>query len=544
MSKLNMLEHCPTRSLPKSDNFLFSATMTRWRYLIIGLVLAFAPGLANAESALRVVIPAMPAQLDPHLAVTRTEHILARELFVGLTTLDAAGKVVAGLAENWTVSPEGDVYTFTLRDDLSWSDGQTLNATTIVKSFERALDPITAAPFFAQLLTIKNAEGFRLGTLGSGEKLGIVARDRRTVEFRLSAPSHRFLQVLAQPIAMPVPLHLMAKAKSEWATPGSLTGNGAYRLNKTADGYGLIKNSKFYAAPSVAIETIELRAMAERQSTISALQKGEADLVMGFTAEPHSGRPANKITIEGEGLDVYQLLINITHAPLSQRELRHALGMVIDRAEMIKVLQMGGAEPAFNVVPSPPYSPLRAPYAKLSRNDRRIVAEALLLDVNPAATAPLRFVYPAGSVHQAIAEFVAKAWMELGFKVDLTARDDAAFEQVVLAGEFDIAVSPCWQQAATVDAALNPFGQTAGPWNATRYRELSFDQFMTNADTETSAEFYMGQLRQAEGVLIEDQVSWPLVFYPTTVLTHTKWGGLVPNTAQTHLLRYLTPPAR
>ncbi len=518
--------------------------MDRWRFLLfsfLAIALAWA-WPSHAQTALRLGLHSLPVQLDPHLAVTRSEQILARELFVGLTTLDPEGKVVPGLAESWSISPEKEVYTFTLRDNLAWSDGQALNATTIVKSFERALDPTTLAPFAAQLLTIKNAEKFRLGTLGPGEKLGITARDQRTVEFHLNAPSQRFLQLLAQPVAMPVPLHRMTKSKVEWATPDSVIGNGPYTLTPESVGYGLSKNQQFFA-PAV-FEKIELRAFASLPEASDALRKNEIDLVFGFTAEPRSDRPQNRISIEGEGLDSYLLLANVSHPPLDSRELRHALGMVIDRAELIKSLRLDGAEPAFNIVPAPPYSPFRAPYAKLNRADRRIVAEALLLDIDPSHIPPLRLVYPMGQMHQAIAEFVAKAWRELGFKVDVMARSESAYEQALRDGNYDAAVATAWQQAATLDSILSGYSQGAGPWNATRYREQMFEQSLTNADIEIAPEFYVGLLRQAEGVLIEDQVAWPLLFYPAGVIAKAKYTGLSPNAAHIHLLRYLAPAPR
>ena len=216
--------------------------------------------------------------------------------------------------------------------------------------------------------------------------------------------------------------------------------------------------------------------------------------------------------------------------------------MVIDRAELIKALRLESAEPAFNMVPAPPYSPFRAPYARLNRADRRIVAEALLLDIDPSRIPPLRLVYPVGQIHQAIVEFVAKAWRELGFKVDLIGLSESAHEQALRDGDFDAAVAIAWQQAATPESTLNSYGQAAGPWNATRYRELMFDQSLTNADIEIAPEFYTGLLRQAEGVLIEDQVAWPLLFYPANVMAKAKYSGLSPNAAHIHLLRYLAPP--
>jgi oligopeptide transport system substrate-binding protein len=503
--------------------------MSRWFNIAVFMMGMLAAGVSYAASVLRVGLPALPATLDPHLALTRSDHILARELFTGLTTFDPQGKIVPGLAESWTISPDGLVYTFMLRDKLVWSDGQALDAATIVKSIERALDPATNAPFAAQLLLIKNAESFRLGILPPSEKFGLVARDRRTVEFRLSVPSQRFLQILAQPVASPVPLRRIKDLPQAWAAPEAIVGNGAYVLRASPQGYALSKNPRFFAAQSVGVESVDVSVLATVDAAAAALGEGSIDLALGFTSAPRAGRATHLVSVEGDGTDVYQLAINVSSAPFDKREVRHAFGMLIDRFDLIQKLRLINAEPAFSMVAAPPYSPLRAPYARLERADRKVVAEALLLDVDIPTLRSIRFLTPRGATHQAIVEAIATSWRELGFKIDLIAMDEVELEVAILAGDFDIAVNVAWRQANTTDAALFVYGQSAG-------------QFMAIADIETDTDLYASQLRQAEGVLIEDQVSWPVLFYPARVMTRIKLKGLLANAAHVHALRYVTLP--
>jgi oligopeptide transport system substrate-binding protein len=510
--------------------------MRRPAVALLLAALLCAPLQAQAQSVLKLGLPSIPSSFDPHLAVTTPEMIVAREQFMGLTALDAEGKVGPGLAESWTVSSDGLSYSFTLREDARWSDGRALDAGVIVKSLERALDPATAAPFAAQLLTIKNAEGFRLGTLSAGAKLGVSARDRRTVDIVLSQPSQRFLQLLAQPVAAAVPVHRIA-AKQPWFAPGNMIVSGAHGLSASAS--RLEKNPRFFSVP--AFDAVELSVFGGLDDAQAAVRDGLIDLALGFTPAPHAERNPRGI-IEGEAMDIYQLIINVTKPPLDQREPRHALGMLIDRAEIIKNLRLIGSEPVFNTVPNPTYSPQRAPYARLNRADRRVVAEALLLDLDIPKLRPLTLIHPRGAVHQAIADAAAKSWAELGFKTEVTALPEAAFEQAVLEGRFDFAVAPPWRQSAGPEAVLMLYAQTAGPWNAARYRELTFDQFMAEADAELGAEFYPNFLRQAEGVLIEDQVSLPVLAFPAPAFARAKFGGLAPNAAHAHPLRLLRAP--
>jgi len=509
--------------------------MSRRRAAVLGLLLA-AASPAAAEAPLRLGLPEVPARLDPHRAVTRAEHVLARELFPGLVALDAAGGLAPGLAESWTVSADGLVYVFTLKPALAWSDGRPLEARDVVKSIERALDPATAAPFAAQLFTIRNAEPFRLGTLSGEATLGVTARDRRTVEFRLAAPSQRFLQVLAQPVAAPVPLHRIAALKDDWDLPDRAVASGPFVAAAAEQGYVLRRNPA--AAPAPAVAEVRLRAYDSGAAAAAAIARDDLDLALGFTPAPPPRRAGGRARA-AEAEAAYQLLVNVTRAPLDRREVRHALGMVIDRAELVRALKLDGAVPAYSPVVAPPYAPYRAPYARLDRDDRQVVARALLLDLDTARTPPLRFAVPEGPGHRALAEAVAGAWRGLGFAVALTVRAETEHERAVLAGDFDIAVAVPWAQAATLDAQLMRFTQAAGPWNAARYRELDFETFMTAADGEITAEFQQGQLREAEGVLIEDQVVWPVLQWPAAVIRGDAIAGAAANTAGLHPLGLL-----
>jgi oligopeptide transport system substrate-binding protein len=514
----------------------------RWLAIaaVCGATLVAQPTLSQAT--LRLGLPALPTELDPHRAVTAVEQILAGELFSGLVMSGASGQLEPGLAESWTVSPDGQTYTFTLQPRLEWSDGKPIAAGDIVDSFKRALDPATAAPFAGLLLTIRNAEAFRLGTLGAGETLGVSAPDRRTVRFDLSAPSRRFLYVLAQPIASPAPLHRIAQLKEAWAAPFVVVGNGPFAIAPAGDRYALKRNERFFGSSATIPDEIQFSILANGDEALDAVRSGDVDLALGFISTPVNERAQTRGPASDGSHAVYSLVVNTTHTPFDQRELRHALGMVIDRDGIIKAQRYGATTAAYNLVPPgvADYSAYRAPYSKLSLPDRRVVAGALLLDVDPSAVAPIRLAHPEGRVHGAIATAVAKAWRDLGFAVDLVQRGEAEHEAAVLAGEFDVAVMPVWPQIGEMDKFLYPFSQAAGPWNVARYREISFDERLMQADIQTDPTYRIGLLREAEGVLIQDQASWPLFFFmPAWTLSRGKLPGLEVNATGAHPLRLI-----
>ncbi|MBL8644344.1 MAG: hypothetical protein JNK21_10465 [Rhodospirillaceae bacterium] len=458
-------------------------------------ILVWTP-LAVAE-ALRVSVPAIPETLDPHRAVTSAEQFLARKLFTGLVTADADGAIEPGLAERWTVSPDGLNYRFELRRGLTWSDGKRIDADTITNSLARALDPATAAPFYNLLLPIKNAEPYRLGTLAPNAKLGVAAPDRNTVVITLDRPSHQFLGVLALPVAAPVPLHRIAALKNAWAAKENVIGDGPMVLSHSMNGFVLKPNA---ANPGPARDEMLLTA-----------DQAAADITVGAMPLAGADGPAA----------LYQLAVNVTRAPLDQREIRHALSMVIDREALVAALRLPGLTPAYSFVAAP--EAVQAPYARLSASDRHIIAEALLLDLPPLRRRTIKVVMPDlqadKPVHEAVAAALQKAWAPLGFQAEpavLALRD---YEEAILNGDFDVAWPPNWAgvqgPADSMASTLFAFSQAAGPWNAGRYREPAFDQFMLAADADLSPEFRLSQWRSAEALLIEDQPAWPLFFYST-----------------------------
>jgi oligopeptide transport system substrate-binding protein len=271
------------------------------------------------------------------------------------------------------------------------------------------------------------------------------------------------------------------------------------------------------------------------------LRQGEIDLALGFIASPMAERASPRGLEADMEHGVYSLVVNADRPPFNQRELRHALGMAIDREGLIKALKLAATTAAYNVVPPgvANYTPYRAPYAKLAPADRRVVAGALLLDIDPRAVAPIRLAHPAGRPHAAIAEGVAKAWHELGFRVTPLARGEADHEAALLAGDFDVAVVGHRSPLGDMEGYLHAFSQIAGPSNLARYRETSYDQRLAQADVQDNADYRISHLREAEGILIEDQIPWPLFFFAAPPLARDQLTGLVVNAAGAHVLRFI-----
>ena len=184
--------------------------------LLIALVVAL-PSLALAETVLRVGNMGEPETLDPHHTSGVWESRILRDAFLGLTTEAADATIIPGAAESWTISDDGTVYTFKIRDHV-WSDGTPVTAHDFVFSFTRILLPETAAKYASLLYPILNGEAVNSGQ-ATPDTLGVKAIDDQTLEITLEAPTPFFLSQLAHQTSYPVPKHVVEQHGDDWIKP-------------------------------------------------------------------------------------------------------------------------------------------------------------------------------------------------------------------------------------------------------------------------------------------------------------------------------------
>lgn len=142
-------------------------------------------GKASVEGVLLVGNGAEPQELDPHLVSGVPEHRLLSALFEGLVDLDPATlEPIPGAAERWTVSPDGLVYTFYLRKDARWSNGQPVTAQDFLYAWERILTPTLASEYASMLHCVVNARAFNTGEIKDFSQVGVKALDDSTIEVR------------------------------------------------------------------------------------------------------------------------------------------------------------------------------------------------------------------------------------------------------------------------------------------------------------------------------------------------------------------------
>jgi oligopeptide transport system substrate-binding protein len=196
----------------------------------------------NREQILHRGISPDIAELDPQLSTVANDYAALHALFEGLVTEDPVDlHPVPGVAERWEISPDGLRYTFHLRTNAKWSNGEPVTADDFVASFKRILTPSLGAEYSYLFFVIEQAEPFYKGKLSDFAQVGVTALDARTLQIKLEHPAPSFLSMLTLAPFMPVPLKVIEKLGASadranpWTKPGNLVGNGAFTLKEPAN---------------------------------------------------------------------------------------------------------------------------------------------------------------------------------------------------------------------------------------------------------------------------------------------------------------------
>ena len=230
------------------------------RILALAVLLFAGCGGESRRADLVFLNGAEPETLDPALITGQPEERLVNALFEGLTSFDAAANPQPGVAEKWEVSPDGRVYTFHLRHNARWSNGDPVTARDFVASWERTLAPETTSEYAYQLYYLKNGKEFNEGTLKDFSQVGVRAADDFTLEVTLGNPTPFFLDLCAFATLLPVHLPSVKREGDDWIKPGKMVSNGAYMLDtwRINDRIRLVKNPQYWNRDRIAMRTVDV----------------------------------------------------------------------------------------------------------------------------------------------------------------------------------------------------------------------------------------------------------------------------------------------
>lgn len=476
-----------------------------------------------------------PGSLHPALAQGTHESWILEHSFEGLTSKDEKGNIIPGVAEKWEPSEDGLTWTFTLKDDVKWSNGDPVTAHDFEYAWKYALAPETAAYYAYQLYYLAGGEEYNSGK-GSADDVGVKATDDTTLVVTLVNPTPYFLDLTSFYTYYPVN-KAVQEANPDWAkSADNYVSNGAFVMTewKNKESIKLEKNENYYDADKVKLDEVNLVMIDDDTTAYQMYQTGELDLLYPITPDVQgtlvgSDNPEFQIAPD---LSVYYYNLNSDVKPFSNAKVRKALSMAIDRQSLVDNVSQGGQTPAFGVIPAginDVSGDFNANSGTLFEENveeaKKLLAEGLA-EEGMSSLPEFSILFNTNDAHKAIAEAIQAMWKE-NLAVDVTL-ENVEF-QVKLdrekAGDYQIS------RAGWVGDYVDPMTfldlwVTDGPYNDARYSNTEYDALIDAAKKEMDPAKRSEQMHKAEEVLINDMPIIPIYFYTKPFLTKEYVSGI------------------
>jgi oligopeptide transport system substrate-binding protein len=490
-----------------------------------------------------------PGSLDPHKAETVLESNILAELFEGLVTLDAQGRIIPGVASSWSANGDHTVYRFVLRPDARWSNGDRVVAQDFVFAYRRLMNPATVAQYANILYTLKNAEKVNHGELPL-DALGVRAISDSVLELTLEHPVPYLLEQLTHLTALPLNPRNVEEYGDGFTKPGRLVSNGPFMLKQffPNDRLVLVKNPYYHDAAQVKLRQEIFIPLEDRAAALRRFMAGEID--------SYDDVPVDQIAFirkhlgdefkEAPYLGSYYYSFDVRHPPFDDVRVRQALSMVIDREFLAKKIWGGTMEPAYSFVPPGILSygaPTTVTWKNMDIFAREDAAKRLLQDAGygpGGKTLDVEIRFNSSENHKATAVAVADMWKTLGITTHLYESDATSFFAYIRSGApYDVARSGWFADFADAQNYLFLAESDNPGLNSAHFSNADFDALMRKAAQSDGAP-RIAILHQAEALLLEQEPYAPLLFTLSHNLVSKRLSGWQPNVLDHHPGRYIS----
>ncbi|WP_150466344.1 ABC transporter substrate-binding protein [Francisella sp. SYW-9] len=462
-----------------------------------------------------------PDSLDPMHTQTNMAANILFDIGEGLLSLDQSNTPVPGVAKSWKISDNHLVYTFYLRKDAKWSNGEPVTAEDFVYSFQRNVTPKNASEMAYKLAPIENAQAIMDGKKPVSS-LGVKALGPYTLQITLSHPVYFFLSIMADSISYPAYKPGIEKYGEAFFQPGKYISNGAYYLKEwVPNGHVTVtKNPYYWDAKNVHIKNVEFLPIVDRTSAYNAYAAGRADFVMYV---PSSNLAQIKKKFPGQlkttqWLDMEYLDFNLEKAPFKDNvKLREALSLVINRKDITKYVTKEGDIPLYSLFPTSieneRYKDVTYKWKDWPMQKRIALAKKLYKEAGYSKEHPLKISieYNTDSVHKKVMEAIAQMWKQtLGVDSTEANSEFKVFLKVRQAHNYQGVARDGWlADFNTVDNFLDMW-TCNNPQNDPGYCNPEYDKVINQAEQQATAEAAQPYYTKAAEIGMKDYPVIPL----------------------------------
>ena len=466
-----------------------------------------------------------PESLDPVHAQTNVSASILYDIGEGLMSEDQANNPVPGVAKSYKLSKDGLVYTFFLRDNAKWSNGQPLIAEDFVFSLQRAVNLQTASEMAYKLAPIKNAQAIMEGKK-SVSSLGVKAINEHELQITLDYPVYYFLSIMTDPVSYPVYKPGVEKYGKSFFQAGKLISNGAYELKEwVPNGYVLVsKNPYYWDATNVHIQNVKFLPIVERTSALNAYASGQADYLMyvpSVNLDMLKKKYNDQLRVT-PWLTLEYLDFNLTKAPFKDnKDLREALSLAIDREALVDHVTRDDSVPAYSLFPADidgeRYKDIKYAWSNWPQEKRLALAKELYQKAGYSKENPLSISleYNTDEQHKKVMEAIAQMWVQnLGVQVKLANSEFKVFLKIRQAHNYDGVARDGWVADFNTIDNFASMWMCTNPQNNSGYCNPEYDKLIMMGQKQLSPDAAVPYYTKALNLMQNDYPSLPLFVQP------------------------------
>ncbi len=422
-----------------------------------------------------------PRSFDPALSTDVPTGRAVGYVFEGLTRFSPDAQVEPALASSWTVSPDGRIWRFTLRQNVKFHDGSVFTAKHVVASFTRVLDPKTRGGRGWPLFPIAGAQDFAAGKASSIKGLRI--ENDSTIEITLAEPFAIFPKLLAMPVASIVPTTVAADFGEK------PVGTGPWKLSqwKHDDFVRFVRNEAYWGTKPLQ-DTLIARIIPEPSTAVAEFESGNVDILYIPEAETRQWEQTEEkkaLLQAAPVLRLWYVAINTSRGPLADVRVRRAINHAIDSKAILTQLLGGRGRLAAGIIPPAldGSDTTRAPYAHDVAK-----AKQLLADAGFPNGITVKLWCSQDATQSRVAQAIQGYLKDAGITAELVQRESASMREAARKGEADLVLKDWYADYPDAENFLYPLLHSANAGvggNVSFFKDKDFDAVVSASRRET-----------------------------------------------------------
>jgi len=473
------------------------------------------------------------SSVDPQVVEDVSGAEIVRDLFEGLMNQDQDGNLVPGVATGFITNDAKDVYTFTLRDNAKWSNGDPVLASDFVFGWKRAVDPELSSPYswFMELMSIENAAAIIAGEKPVDE-LGVTAIDDHTLEVRLSAALPYFPQMTTHSTTFPAPQKVIAQHGDAWTKPENIVSNGAYILTEHLPQERSVRerNVMYWDNEHTIVEKVVALVINDENVALTRYLAGELDrteVPAGQYPRLQQEYPAQAISFPR--LCSYYYTFNLSEdgpEAFKDPRVRQALSLAVDRKIITEKILAGGQPEAYTFAPEATagFTVPQVEMSAMTQTERDSLARELLAEAGYGPDNPLTFnmIYNTSESHKKIAVALGQMWKQkLGVQTDLGNLEWKVFLETRGNQDFDLARGAWCGDYNEASTFLDLLQSNSG-YNDGKFQNDRVDELLASAKTaDNTTKLYT----EVEQILAQESPIIPIYHYAGVYMMDSDVGN-------------------